>query len=224
MSYQVMPEMAPEEYAALKEDIAACGVMVPIEFDEQGNVLDGHHRLKICQELGIKNYPKVIRAGMNEDEKRTHAYKLNVARRHLTREQRREIIRQQIMETPELSDRQIAKMLGVSNSTVSIARWELIQSGQVCDSHTSLGTDGKEYQRKNDPLKKYALFTVEEVAAIRKYVQSIDNIKEAQRAHGILNELSQGTAEQVLELDIIIGEFIKGKSAATVPPVTTPIT
>ena len=87
-NYQVMPDLTADEYAELKADIKARGVMVPIEFDEQGNPLDGHHRLKICEELGITDYPKVIRAGMTEEEKRAHARKLNTARRHLSREQK----------------------------------------------------------------------------------------------------------------------------------------
>jgi ParB-like chromosome segregation protein Spo0J len=81
-----MPNLSTEEYAELKSDISSRGVMVPIEFDEQGNVLDGHHRLQICEELGIKDFPKVIRAGLTEEEKYTHARKLNLARRHLTQE------------------------------------------------------------------------------------------------------------------------------------------
>ena len=122
MDYQVMPELGEEEYRELKEDISQRGVMVPIEFDEFGNILDGHHRLKICQELGIKEYPKVIRAGMTEEEKRTHARKLNMARRQLSQEQRRELIRQQLKETPEKSDRQIAAGLGVDKNTVNKQR------------------------------------------------------------------------------------------------------
>ena len=57
MIYQVMPNLSAEEYAELKADIQLRGVMVPIEFDEKGNVLDGHHRLQICGELGITDYP-----------------------------------------------------------------------------------------------------------------------------------------------------------------------
>ena len=36
-NYQVMPDLTADEYAELKADIKARGVMVPIEFDEQGN-------------------------------------------------------------------------------------------------------------------------------------------------------------------------------------------
>ena len=130
-NYQVMPKLTAEEYAELKADIEQRGVMVPIEFDEAGNVLDGYHRLQICEELGIKDYPKVIRAGMTEAEKLTHARKLNIARRHLTQEQKRGLIREQLKETPEKSDRQIAKDLGVHQSTVGTQRKILEKSGQV---------------------------------------------------------------------------------------------
>ena len=147
-NYQVMPKLTAEEYAELKADIEQRGVMVPIEFDEAGNVLDGYHRLQICEELGIKDYPKVIRAGMTEAEKLTHARKLNIARRHLTQEQKRGLIREQLKETPEKSDRQIAKDLGVHQSTVGTQRKILEKSGQVSKLDTSTGSDGKQYPRK----------------------------------------------------------------------------
>ena len=146
--YQVMPELSAEEYAELKADIEQRDVMVPIEYDEQGNVLDGYHRLKICGELGIKDFPKVIRAGMTESEKLTHARKLNIARRHLTSEQKRGLIREQLKETPEKSDRQIAKALGVDNHTVASQRKNLEASEEIPQFDTSIGADGKERPRQ----------------------------------------------------------------------------
>jgi len=148
MIYQVMPGLSAEEYAELKADIQLRGVMVPIEFDEQGNVLDGHHRLQVCKELGIKDYPKVIRAGMTEQEKYAHARKLNMARRHLTQEQKRGLIREQLKETPESSDRQIAKALGVSNKTVGSQRKELESTEEIPQLKTNIGADGKERPRQ----------------------------------------------------------------------------
>ena len=146
--YQIMPALTAEEYAELKADIASRGVMVPIEYDEHGNVLDGHHRLKVCSELGITEYPRVIRPGMTEAEKRTHARKLNMARRHLTQEQRRELTREQVQETPEKSDRQIAAGLGISPTTAGSIRREMENIGQVSKLDTSTGLDGKSYPRQ----------------------------------------------------------------------------
>lgn len=161
--YQLMPDLSPEDYAALKADIAERGVQVAIEYDEDGNVLDGHHRLRACNELGLTQWPRVVRVGWSEVQKREQARKLNMARRQLTREQRQELIRQQLMDTPEKSDRQIAAGLGVSNSTVSLARKDLTESGQVCESHTSSGADGKQYPRK--PITLYNPSETEQVIA-----------------------------------------------------------
>ena len=209
MKYQVMPDMAQDEYDALKEDIAERGVMIPIEFDEDGNVLDGHHRMKICAELGIEDYPKIVRSGMSETEKWTHARKLNMARRHLTREQRREMIRAQIKDTPELSDRQIAKMLGVSHSTVGIIRRELIESGQVDESTTSLGSDGKEYKRhrETEALDKYVLFTADDYYAIRERIYSANDENELRELIRILKDSQNDVCEILLEVERKIREL-----------------
>ena len=152
MNYQVMPELIPEEYSELKADIQERGVMIPIEFDEAGNILDGYHRFKICQELGIKDYPKVIRAGMSESEKLTHARKLNIARRHLTSEQKRGLIREQLKETPEKSDRQIAKDLGVDNHTVATQREKLESTEEIPQLKKTVGADGK---ARHKPVSVY---------------------------------------------------------------------
>ena len=50
--------MSKEEYEALKDDISKRGLFYPIIINKEGCILDGHHRHKICQELGIQ--PSVI--------------------------------------------------------------------------------------------------------------------------------------------------------------------
>ena len=167
-NYQVMPELTPEEYAELRADIAERGVMIPIEYDELGNVLDGYHRLKICEELGIKDFPRVIRAGMTESEKLTHARKLNIARRHLTSGQKRELIREQLKATPEQSDRQIAQALGVSHPTVAAQRKELEKIGDVEKFTTSTDTLGREQPRKRKSVVSVFNPTKREERAVRE--------------------------------------------------------
>ena len=146
-NYQVMPELTPEEYEELKADIAERGVMIPIEYDELGNVLDGYHRLKICEELGIKDFPRVIRAGMTEAEKLTHARKLNIARRHLTQGQKRVLIGDNLKANPAKSDRQHAQELGVDHKTVGAVREKLESGGEIPHQSQMIGSDGKEYPR-----------------------------------------------------------------------------
>jgi site-specific DNA-methyltransferase (adenine-specific) len=79
----VMPPLSDGEYKALKASIEKSGVLVPIEVDEDtGELLDGHHRRKICQELGIEA-PKVLRSFDKDSDRKEHALTLNLMRRHL---------------------------------------------------------------------------------------------------------------------------------------------
>jgi ParB-like chromosome segregation protein Spo0J len=82
-TYQLLPSLSDEDYQRLRTDIAERGIMVPVEVDEDGNVLDGHHRMRIAAELGIK-CPTIVRKDMAEYDKRIHAVMLNLARRQLT--------------------------------------------------------------------------------------------------------------------------------------------
>jgi ParB-like chromosome segregation protein Spo0J len=82
-AYQILPPLGADEYAALKADIARHGVLVPVELDAAGHVLDGHHRLRAAHELGIAELPTLVRTGLSEDAKREHALRLNLLRRHL---------------------------------------------------------------------------------------------------------------------------------------------
>jgi N6-adenosine-specific RNA methylase IME4/DNA-binding Lrp family transcriptional regulator len=175
--FQVMPPLSADEYTELKTDIAARGVMVPIEYDETGNILDGHHRVKACQELGIKEWPSVVRLGLDEAGKRTHARKLNMARRHLNQEQRRSLVQAELKDRPEVSDRQIAKALGVSNPTVSAVRKELVENGELLNFNSSIGADGKERPRavtRREPEPELlAPWQFAEIASAKEYQRQL---------------------------------------------------
>jgi ParB-like chromosome segregation protein Spo0J len=87
-----LPDLTPWEYEALKESIRRWGVILPVVKDENGNVIDGHQRVRACEELGIENYPVLILAGLTEEEKHDHAYILNFLRRQLNQQQMRDLI------------------------------------------------------------------------------------------------------------------------------------
>jgi len=141
--YQVMPPLSADEYEALKADIAARGVQVPVEYDEQGQILDGHHRVQICGELGLSTWPRLIRYGLTEEEKLRHARRLNLDRRHLTGEQKRALIADDLRERPDASDRQIATGLGVDHKTVGAVRDGLQATGEIPQLTERKGRDGK---------------------------------------------------------------------------------
>ncbi len=119
--FQVMPPLAEDEFAALEADIAERGIVVPVVVDQHGRLLDGHHRSAIAARLGIE-CPTEVREVADDEEARATALALNLTRRHLTREQRRELIAQEIGARPDDSDRAIARRFGCSPSTVGAVR------------------------------------------------------------------------------------------------------
>src|SRR5690606_35352495 len=120
--YQLLPPLSEVEYDALRASIAEHGVRVPIEVDDSGTILDGHHRAAIAAELGI-DCPRVVVSNLDtETDKRTRALSLNLSRRHLTREQVRSVIAASITADLDLSDREHARRCGCSPTTVGTVR------------------------------------------------------------------------------------------------------
>jgi len=151
MNYQVMPPLSDADYQALKCDIDAAGVLIPVEYDEDGNILDGHHRVKICAELGITDWPKFIRKGLSEEGKFAHARQLNIARRHINQAQKRALIADQLKATPHLANIVIARMLGVDHKTVISVRESLERTWEIPKLKKTVGKDGKFLELGNLP-------------------------------------------------------------------------
>lgn len=80
----IMPEMTPEEFDLLKVDISGNGLIEPLVLF-QNKVLDGRHRYKACEELGIDVWAREWEGGMNPVE---YVISMNFHRRHLTTSQR----------------------------------------------------------------------------------------------------------------------------------------
>lgn len=143
--YQEFDPLEPEAFAALEKDILENGVLVEIVFDEAGNVLDGHHRMEICQKHDITDYPSKIVSGLSEDEKRDYAQSVNSIRRHLTREQKRKQVRNRLKRHPDHSDRRIAQALGVDHKTVAAVRKEMVGGGEIPHVERKVGSNGMSY-------------------------------------------------------------------------------
>jgi hypothetical protein len=141
--YQLLPPLSPEEYAALREDIRAAGVRVPIDVDENGEILDGHHRKQIADELG-KECPERIVRDLPEFAKVDYALTVNLTRRHLDKEGRKALVTRSLKRDPRLSDREHARRCGVSHTYVSGVREALEAAEQLATSASRVGRDGRE--------------------------------------------------------------------------------
>src|SRR3954447_1821963 len=141
-----LPPLPYEQFVALRDHIAVNGVLVPILVDSGGPrraIIDGNYRKAIADELGY-DCPEIVQADLTEDEKRTLARALNLARRQLTQEQKRRLIADQLEETPEGSNRLIGKQLGVHHATVAAVRADMEATGQIIQLERTVGEDGKE--------------------------------------------------------------------------------
>jgi hypothetical protein len=145
----LFPLMEGEEFDALVADIKNNGQREPIILYE-GKILDGRNRYRACLAAGVG-----LKLSKHEDDSPyigdpvAYVISKNVHRRHLTGEQKRELIAKLLKATPEKSDRQIAETVKASPTTVGVVRREVeptVQSGQL-----RVGKDGK---ARKPPVRK----------------------------------------------------------------------
>lgn len=139
--YQLLPPLDAEQRHILKQSIERCGVLEPVVFDEDGEILDGHHRVEIAEELGIE-YPRRVIDDLDRPGKHMYALTVNVARRQLDQAGRSSLVAQ--MRIRGMSIRRIAQALGVSHGTVSNDLAQLSNSGQLKQPERITGADGKD--------------------------------------------------------------------------------
>ena len=82
--------MPAPEFVAFKADIKERGQLVPITVNDHGVILDGHHRFRACQELGI-NCEFIEKNFHDELLEKLFVIDVNENRRHLNKFQRAEL-------------------------------------------------------------------------------------------------------------------------------------
>lgn len=150
MLYQFLPRLADDEYAALEKSIREHGIQVPIVVDENGSVIDGHHRKEIADRLGVP-CPRNTASDLDETGKRTLACSLNLDRRHLNREQKREVVAKSLKADPQLSNRQHAERVGVDHKTVGSLREALQSRGEIPHADTHVDSLGRQQPARVEP-------------------------------------------------------------------------
>ncbi|AFH22993.1 hypothetical protein OSG_eHP40_00130 [environmental Halophage eHP-40] len=131
--YQVMPEFDPDEFERLKKGIKEHGIEYPIIVDTDGNIVDGHHRVKAWKELG-RDPSDIPRRVVDEpDGEQYHrAYRVNLNRRDVDK---REIVKDYLLEhqtrVKDDTQQEIALDIGVDKSTVSRAKQDLEDDGKL---------------------------------------------------------------------------------------------
>ncbi len=118
----LLPPLRSDEFDALKQDIEVNGQQVPIMVTPDGIVIDGHHRLRVCRELGLVPLVREVVTAYPEGM----AIKMNLVRRNLSPDQQSVVRHQQQtlaakMAQDGMTQVEIGKALGVSQQ--SVAKW-----------------------------------------------------------------------------------------------------
>jgi hypothetical protein len=171
---ELFPLMSEPELRELGENIKKHGLNQPIVLFKC-KLLDGRNRLDAMELVGIKF--EIWREDKSRFELSStdislpwdggdrdldsdadpYAFVLsaNIHRRHLTAEQKRELIAKLVKQTPNRSDRQIAKQTKTSPTTVGKIRKESEAAGDVSKLDTRTDTKGRQ-QPARKPAHKPA--------------------------------------------------------------------
>jgi ParB-like chromosome segregation protein Spo0J len=187
--------MSDDEYAALKADIGKHGQREDVVvLHNDGRILDGVHRAKACTELGIE--PKTRKFVGTAEEARALVLSLNVHRRHLTIEQRREVIAGKLKSDPTQSNNAIAKTIGVSDKTVAAVRQQLEGRSEI--PNVGQRTDSK---GRKQPAYKLTSEAVEKARERNAKEQGAHEVAKAKKATTIDREslrLSKLTTKAII--------------------------
>lgn len=88
----LVPALSESQYNSLSDSIKENGLWMPILTNPEGIILDGHHRFKICKELGI-NLKHAVRNFDSKTDEIIFVGECNLKRRHLEPLQRIALVR-----------------------------------------------------------------------------------------------------------------------------------
>jgi hypothetical protein len=156
----LFPMMSESELKELADDIRKNGVRsrVALFCDEEGEqfLLDGRNRLEAIDRftrfkifdgdgelrdfIGWDYYGG---SGIKLDDPYAFVVSANIYRRHLTGEQKQQLIGKLLKATPEKSNRQIAELTKADHKTVGAVRTKMESTGEIPQLESTVGKDGK---------------------------------------------------------------------------------
>src|SRR5262249_2140444 len=172
------PPISDEDFGKLATDIKLHGLRQHIVL-YQGKILDGNNRYRACSLAGIK--PTFADFTGIDADARNYVISANIHRRHLSADQRREIIAALLKADPTQSNRRVGDATNTSHVTVGAVREQLEATGQIDQLDKTTGADGKERRTKKGGKGKRG--EKEKIT-----YQKVVNAKTALNAYGVLEE------------------------------------
>jgi ParB-like chromosome segregation protein Spo0J len=176
---ETFPLMEGEDFKTLKHDIRDNGQREPIVL-YQDKILDGRNRYLACIDLGLEPQTKLF----TDSDPLRFVISMNIHRRHLSPDQRRNIIAKLLKTDPTKSNRQIAQEAKADHKTVGAERERLQSSGEIPQLETTTGADGRTRKRKGGKLRGGGAKGRKEMISYREVVDG----KTAANAYSVLEE------------------------------------
>jgi hypothetical protein len=148
----LFPLITGDAFHDLVADIKANGLRQPIVLYE-GKILDGRNRYAAYL-AGADSFEQSHFVNYTGDDPRGFVISMNVHRRHLDQQQKRDLIEKLLRETPEHSDNRIADAVGVSDKTVTAVREKLESTSEIPKLDRTIGKDGKSRPAKQKKKKR----------------------------------------------------------------------
>jgi hypothetical protein len=153
----LFPMMPRDELIALGEDIKKNGLRNRVRViegpDDELILIDGRNRLEAMELVGILGNIEVEVVCQNRlcSDPYDYVISANIHRRHLTADQKRDLIAKLLKATPGKSNRQIAEQVKADHKTVGSVRDNLKATGEIPQLETTTGKDGK---ARKQPIKR----------------------------------------------------------------------
>jgi hypothetical protein len=201
----IFPLMEGEEFEALVADIKAHALRTKITLHE-GKILDGRNRYRAMLAAG---HTTPISSGhffkykslVPGDTPLDYVIRANLHRRHLTAEQKREVIAKLLKAQPEKSDRQIGKMAKVSKNTAKSVRDEMEARGQIDHVETRTDTKGRKQPAKKSTKKTDAAKRAAEYRARKEQREHEADAAEWRAEIAALKAEAEQIAVDLIKLD-----------------------
>ena len=149
---ELFPRMTPDELRALGDDIKKNGLHVPVALwrghaedgDTKMYVIDGVNRLDAMETVGIAfDDMKGFQTMKPETDPYAFAISMNIERRHLNAEQKRDLIAKVIKAKPDTSNNAIAKQVKADDKTVASVRREMEARSEIPNVSTRTDSRGR---------------------------------------------------------------------------------
>lgn len=201
--HEILGPLSQDDSERLKKSIEKNGVIIPIIIHKKtGKIIDGRHRIKFA-----KDYPKQ-EIDCNEKEAAKRMVTLNLARRHISPERKKELIN--LLRKAGFTQEEVGEMIGLTQS--AIAKKENVNNMKIHNAYIpDLRTKLEKKDREEIERRLECKETQEQIAA--DYSISRPRVAQIKKKAKEKKEKEVKIKTRTKDIDsrIIIGDFWEKK-------------